>query len=73
MSVAWGCLGRIAVTHTAFASGRTTQKMLPMGLRWVNPPPLPLKISPEGTSLITRIMPNQLVITLISTVESQVH
>jgi len=24
--------GRIAATHTAFASGRTTQKMLPTGL-----------------------------------------
>jgi len=24
--------GRIATTHTAFASGRTTQKMLPTGL-----------------------------------------
>jgi len=26
---------RIATTHTAFASGRTTQKMLPTGLVWV--------------------------------------
>jgi len=25
--------GRIATTHTAFASGRTTQKMLPTGLQ----------------------------------------
>ena len=25
--------GRIAATHTAFAGGRTTQKMLPMGLK----------------------------------------